>query len=166
MTSRILLFDLLNELAFFMFLYQFVFRYFLSWFVKEWASQQPWFFNAVKRKGLFAANGQEDVILQIVTSLHHLTFGFLMLLGALVSSDRLFKWGCFGELAFEILDLGYNALSLFPYDQGRIKPTLRAAAAFHHVPGVLLTIPLVYYNVHSNPHLKLLGGYVEFFLVM
>jgi hypothetical protein len=130
--------------------------------IKTWSRQQKWYKPLITRKGTFAQNGRDDATLNIVVSFHHLFFGGLMLYGAYFNNPDFFAHGALGELGFEIVDLCYNALGLYPYNEGRIKTDLRIVIAAHHGPGILLTIPLLYYGIHDNIHLRTLGGYLLF----
>jgi hypothetical protein len=73
-----------------------------------------------------------------------------------------FRYGALGELGFEVMDLCNNLLGMYPYAEGRVKKEVRIGVALHHLPGVFLTLPILYNGVHANPHLQLLGGWLLF----
>jgi hypothetical protein len=50
--------------------------------IQAWAQKQPWWTQVLERKGSLAANSQDDTVLMFVLASHHMTAGFLLMLGA------------------------------------------------------------------------------------
>ena len=138
---------------------EFGMRILKDWF-ESYASKKPWFQSIGQRKGLFATNGQQDLVLVLIIMCHHGLFGGFMLLSAYQTNSKIdwFRHGALGELGFELVDLMNNLIGRYPYSEKRMSLPMRAAAIFHHIPGICLTIPLILNDIHNNSiHLRLIG---------
>lgn len=120
------------------------------------------FWESVKlRSGTFAQNAQDDMIVLSILAIHHGFGGILMLLGTFKKDDMLWRHGYLVETGFECYDMIAMILYLFPYTE-HLKPEIRAVMAFHHLPGIMLSIPILTSELGRNSHLHMIGGALLF----
>jgi hypothetical protein len=128
--------------------------------------------TAHKRIGVFCANGRDDSVLVTVLLVHHLIASIFMYVGISRNDHTLWRHGYLYETGFEIADLISLTLSLYPYRCDGIKPEVKAAFVFHHLPGILLAPFVMSSGLYANPHLQaialwlLAGGAVSCFTSM
>jgi len=66
------------------------------------------------------------------------------------------------ELGFELADCVTNIKGDWPYQKGVMATDIRVASFLHHIPGVDLLLPLLMNDLHFNPHLQAIGGWLLF----
>jgi hypothetical protein len=129
----------------------------------------PWWDLTKTRSGIFCGNAQDDSILLVIFCLHHGTAGAMMACGQLHNNPIMWRHGYLLETGFEIADLIALALHTYPYRHEGIKPELKAALVFHHLPGISLAAFIFEAGLHHNEHMRaigmwlLLGGCVSCF---
>lgn len=65
-----------------------------------------------------------------------------MLYGVYTKNENLWVHGALVELGFELFDILFILFKLDIWEKGAAKPEFKAIAIFHHVPGLLLLIPV------------------------
>lgn len=117
----------------------------------------PWWHLAKKRGGVLCGNGQDDSLLYLVLAVHHGVAGAMMMLGVLFDDPILWRHGYLLESGYEIADLFSIFFNLYPYRQDGMKPEIKIALIFHHLPGILLSAFVLEADLHYNTHLREIG---------
>jgi hypothetical protein len=102
----------------------------------------------------FCANAQDDTILMIVLATHHLTAGIMCYTGARNNNPNPWRHGYLLETGFEVADIVALCIGLYPYALDNIKPDIKVALVFHHLPGILFSGLILKNNLHHNEHLQ------------
>jgi hypothetical protein len=88
---------------------------------------------------------------------HHGVAGAMMMLGVLHDDPILWRHGYLLESGYEIADLFSIFFNLYPYRQDGMKPEIKIALIFHHLPGILLSAFVLEADLHYNTHLREIG---------
>ena len=65
-----------------------------------------------------------------------------MFVATIIQDGDLWVHGALIETGFELVDIISLILNIWPYSGGQMRPEIRAAFAFHHLPGLCLIIPV------------------------
>lgn len=135
----------------------FVYANGLSRLLRSISSRLPWWELAKKRGGVFCANGQDDSILFIAFAIHHGTAGALMMYGVIHDDPIIWRHGYLLETGLEIADTLALVLNLYPYRYDGVKPEIKVASIFHHLPGIVLSAFVLEAGLHYNKHMRAIG---------
>jgi len=113
-----------------------------------------WKGDVKERSGIFCSNAQDDTILMIVLATHHLIAGLMCYTGARTNNPDAWRHGYLLETGFEVADIVALSIGLYPYALDNIKPDIKVALVFHHLPGILFSGLILNANFHHNEHLQ------------
>ncbi len=68
-----------------------------------------------------------------------------MLLGATLGNDKIWMHGAMLELGFELIDSINIIFNLDVWGSGAAKPDLKGIMIFHHIPSLIMFIPVSLY---------------------
>jgi len=110
-------------------------------------------------KGAMGPNLAKDCVTMFGFGVQHFFAGSLILLGSLLGPGYLtfVRHGLLCEWGWEVKDLINLITSSGPYRQGQINENYRSSIRFHHAPGVVTTLPIIYLGFHSNLHVQRIG---------
>lgn len=80
-----------------------------------------------------------------------------MVFGQLYDDPVMWRHGYLLETGFEIADLLALALHMYPYRHEGMKPDLKVALVFHHLPGISLAAFVLEAGLHYNEHMRAIG---------
>lgn len=129
----------------------------LSRLVRSVSNHLPWWNLSKKRGGVLCGNGQDDSILFLVLALHHGLAGFLMTKGVINDNPITWRHGYLLESGYEIADLLAIIFNMYPYRRDGVKPDVKVAFCFHHLPGIILSAFVLEAGLHYNEHLRNIG---------
>ena len=113
--------------------------------------------TARSRGGVFCGNGRDDAVLLVVLSIHHSCAAALMYTGLVQGNIDMWRHGYLLETGFEVADLIAIAFSFYPYKWDGMKPDIKVAMVFHHMPGIALCGFVMENGLNANPHMQALG---------
>mmetsp|Transcript_4229 Transcript_4229/g.4959 ORF Transcript_4229/g.4959 Transcript_4229/m.4959 type:complete len:305 (-) Transcript_4229:102-1016(-) len=152
--------SILFEIGFWCFAYA-IFANICSRLIRVIYSKCSFWEQCKKRSGIFAQNAQDDCIVLSILALHHGFGGTLMLLGSFYGDSMLWRHGYLVETGFEVYDLIAMVFYMFPYTE-YLKPEIRVVMAFHHIPGICLSMIILTSDLGKNHHLHMIGGCLLF----
>jgi len=130
--------------------------------VHRWAERQPFYENLMHRPGHMAVNGQDDITVLFVIAMHHLVAGSILLLGSFLGLPFLFEVGATLELGFEIADTAAMVRGAWPYVKGKSDVWMTLALFMHHVPGLLLIVPIFHTGLYADPYIRAVCAWLLF----
>lgn len=124
------------------------------------------------RGGIFLGNAQDDIVLMIITGVHHLTAGLICAYGSFYQNTDIWRHGYLLEVGFEVADLLAIIFKAYPHRKwDNVKPDVQAGMIFHHLPGILVSGLILNADLHYNGHIQalamwmLLGGAGSLFAI-
>jgi TLC domain len=134
-----------------------IYAHVFSGLLRSVSKHLPWWELAKTRGGVFCGNAQDDSILLVILCLHHGIAGAMMAYGQFHSNPMMWRHGYLLETGFEIADLIAMLLHTYPYRHEGIKPELKMALVFHHLPGISLAAFILEAGLHHNEHMRAIG---------
>jgi hypothetical protein len=153
--------SLLVETTFWVLVYT-IFANVFSRFLRSISNHLPWWDLAKTRSGVFCGNAQDDSILLTICGLHHGIAGAMMVFGQLYNDPIMWRHGYLFETGFEMADLLALGLHMYPYRHEGMKPDLKVALVFHHLPGISLAAFVLEAGLHYNEHMRAIGMWLLF----
>jgi len=116
--------------------------------VKKNYSKSSWYLQGTSK-----GDGEAEFLMLFSAVPQHTTSAIFVFLGTYFNSLQLFTMGTLGEFAFEFIELYDLFMALYVYNNCPFKPVMIKSLLFHHVPGVIVIIPMnLYYG--DNAHVQ------------
>ena len=116
--------------------------------IKRNYSKSSWYLQGISK-----GDGESEFLMLFSAVPQHTVSAVFVFFGAYFNSLQLFTMGTLGEFAFEFIELYDLFKSLYIYNNCPYKAEMIKSLLFHHVPGVVVIIPMnLYYGDH--PHIQ------------
>ena len=159
-TATMQLPPILAELLFFILVWEVGFAGFVKTRAEAWARRQAWWKERMTMPGLFVRKASHDWVLLFVLAAHHVVTGVVMLAAVATHNAHVWRLAALAEMGYELADFFELATRRWPYDPGQVDLSVKAALVLHHLPSTVLVIPVCISDVHANPHLGSMAGWM------
>jgi len=115
------------------------------------------------QKGVMGPNLADDIVVMLGFGLQHFFAGALIIFGTYSGNLGYVRSGLLCEWGWESKDFVNVVTATGPYREGSVTETYRASLKFHHLPGIVLALPIVYYELHQNTHVQTIAAIMILF---